>query len=659
MARPGYKRYWYFVNVEYLSAEEYEELGLTSGIEIHQQIKTAKKLFCHCPVIMHKDNDFDAVVVRHMRPTLSELGEYDGTALMEFKTKKEVVYQLYHDCVCTYEMDDTPPFMINQDAVDIAIVVSLLLGCTMIDELFITRKQYLDGSIPTGFQRTCIVGIDGVIRHKGKRIRIRQLGLEEDACREVSDVGHRITFKADRLGMPLVEVVTERDMVTPWEVEDVAEQIGTSLKAMGLVHRGLGSVRQDVNVSIAGSTRVEIKGVPKVSLIGPLVHYEALRQKHLLELKEELASRGVTKESLKFWSVDVATMVGELGSAILEEQLDIGPGNCVVVIGLGKLGGILSPELQPGKPFGYEVSQRIKVIACLDGEPNIMWNDGKGRTGDISDNAWSRVFLALGASTDDAVILVWGNRQDVKTAVSETRLRIEDAIDGVPNETRQAYENGTTGFERILPGPNRMYPDTDLPPIEIPAERIEQAKSRIEANPFEAFERFRNLGLSEEAIKQLMRTGKWKLFDRLVSELGVEPCFAAFVLTERLRWLERAGFDVSELSDDEIFEIFEAHKMGRLSQEAVSWVLRDIVVFDDALEVAMERYALDSTGEEAVNEAVCERLKSRRDLLDVLPADKVFNALMGDIMRSTCLKLEPRSVAKALRKALGEVHESS
>ncbi len=647
------------MKVDYLSAEEYKELGLTSGIEIHQQIKTAKKLFCHCPVIMHKDNDFDAVVVRHMRPTLSELGEYDGTALMEFKTRKEVVYELYHDCVCTYEMDDTPPFMINQDAVDIALVVSLLLGCTMIDELFITRKQYLDGSIPTGFQRTCIVGIDGSIRHKGKRIHIRQLGLEEDACREVSDVGHRITFKADRLGMPLVEVVTERDMVTPWEVEDVAEQIGTSLKGMGLVHRGLGSVRQDVNVSIAGSTRVEIKGVPQVSLIGPLVHYEALRQKHLLEIKDELASRGITKECLRFWDRDITDVIGELDSNILKKGLESQPESCLVAMGLGKLAGLLSHELQPQKPFAYEISQRIKVIACLDDEPNIVWNDGRIRAGDLSDNAWSRVFLALGASRDDAVILVWGSRQDVRTAVSETQLRIEDAIDGVPNETRQAYENGTTGFERILPGPDRMYPDTDLPPIAISAERIERARSRIDTNPFEAFERFRHLGLPEEAIKQLMRTGKWKLFDRVVSELGVGPRFAAFVLTERLRWLERAGFDVSELSDDEVMEIFEAHKRGRLSQEAVSWVLRDIVAFDDALEVAMERYVLDSPGEEAVNEAVCERLKSRRDLLDVLPADKVFNVLMGDIMRSTRLKLEPRSVAKALRKGLSEVHESS
>ena len=644
------------MKVDYLSDEEYKELGLTSGIEIHQQIKTTKKLFCHCPVIMHKDNDFDAVVVRHMRPTLSELGEYDGTALMEFKTKKEVVYQLYHDCVCTYEMDDTPPFMINQDAVDIALVIATLLGCTLIDEIFITRKQYLDGSIPTGFQRTCIVGIDGAIRCKGKRIRIRQLGLEEDACREVSDVGHRVTFKADRLGTPLIEVVTERDMVTPQEVQGVAEQIGTSLKATGLVHRGPGSVRQDVNVSIAGSTRVEIKGVPQVARIGPLVHFEALRQKHLLELKGELANRGVTKDDLKCWDKDITDIIGELGSDVLGGGLGAEPGNCVAAIGLGNLAGLLSFVLQPGKTFGYELSQRIKVIACLDGEPNILWNDGKTRTGDLSGEAWAKIFSTLGASKDDAVVLVWGAEQDVRTAVSEARLRVEDAIDGVPNETRQACDDGTTGFERILPGPDRMYPDTDLPPFAIPVERIERTKGSIHANPFEAYERLRKRGLSDETVKQLMRNGRWLVFDRIVAELNVEPRFAASVLTQRLRRFERAGFDVSALLDDEMFELFRTYKEGGLSKEAVAWVIRDILVLDDALEVAIEHYSVDSHNEKAMSKLVRARVEARRDLIEALSADKAFNALMGDIMRSSTWKLEPRDAAKALRSALSKAY---
>ncbi|MCD6326709.1 Glu-tRNA(Gln) amidotransferase subunit GatE [bacterium] len=643
--------------VNYLSDEEYEALGLTSGIEIHQQIKTEKKLFCRCPVKMHRDNDYDAIVVRHMRPTLSELGEYDGTALMEFKTKKDIVYQLYHDCVCTYEMDDTPPFLINQNAVEIALQIAILLGCTTIDEVFITRKQYLDGSIPTGFQRTSIIGIDGEIGYRGKRIHIRQLGLEEDACREVSDIRHCVTFKADRLGTPLIEVVTERDMVTPLEVQGVAEQISMALKGTGLVNRGMGSVREDVNVSISGSTRVEIKGVDKLSLIGPLVHYEALRQKHLLELKDELKNRGVAKETLAIWDVDISKLADQLDSTIIQDALEAEPGSIVRAIGLRNMAGMLGHELQPNKPFAYEISQRIKVIACLDGEPNILFNDGEARTGDLSDDAWADVFSELDASKTDAVILVWGPLADVELAVSEVRLRVEDAISGVPNETRQASDDGTTGFERILPGPDRMYPDTDLPPFAISAERLENIKNKMAANPFETYERFRALGISNHAIRQLMRNRRWRLFDRVVKGLGIDLHFAVTLLAERLRAFDREGLNTSKLTDDDLFKVFDKFKQGKLSCEGAGWVIRDMLQNDDSQDLAIERFLLGQLDEKKIKELVSTQLAAKRTLIARLPADKAFNLLMGDLMHGASGKLEPRAVATALRAALSAIDE--
>ncbi|HEB84314.1 MAG TPA: Glu-tRNA(Gln) amidotransferase GatDE subunit E, partial [Bacteroidetes bacterium] len=167
----------------------WKQLGFRSGIEIHQQLDTRKKLFCHCPAGEYS-TEWHAEVMRHMRPTMSELGEYDGTALMEFKTKKRIIYLLNRRTVCTYEMDDNPPFPINQEAVDKALTIALALGCKIVGELHVIRKQYLDGSITAGFQRTTIVGVDGELElSSGKRVPIIQLGLEEDACREVSDVG--------------------------------------------------------------------------------------------------------------------------------------------------------------------------------------------------------------------------------------------------------------------------------------------------------------------------------------------------------------------------------------------------------------------------------------------------------------------------------------
>src|SRR5512143_3789912 len=240
-----------------MTVADYAEVGFRSGLEIHQQLLTEKKLFCRCPAGRYSDK-YDAEILRHMRPTLSELGEYDGTALMEFKTRKEIIYRINRETVCTYEMDDTPPFMINEQALDIALGIAMLYGLALVDELHIARKQYLDGSIPTGFQRTTIVGVDGSVPYRNRQIRIVQLGLEEDACREVSDTGHQRVYLTDRLGMPLIETVTAPDMRTPDEVAEVAQLLRRIVRSTVRVRTGIGAAREDVNVSVTGGTRIEI-----------------------------------------------------------------------------------------------------------------------------------------------------------------------------------------------------------------------------------------------------------------------------------------------------------------------------------------------------------------------------------------------------------------
>ena len=290
---------------------DYKKVGLRVGLEVHQQLDTKRKLFCSCPAGVYTSSH-DGAVLRHMRPTLSELGEYDGTALMEFKTKKNVVYLLHKSNVCTYEMDDTPPFPINQEALDISIEQCLMLGCDIVDEVHIARKQYLDGSIPTGFQRTAIVGVEGSIPFRGRRISITQVSVEEDSCREVSDRGHLIVWRTDRLGMPLIETVTGPDLRTPEEVEEAILCIGRVCRSTGHVRVGMGASRQDVNVSVAGGRRVEIKGVPKAGLAPALVHGEAVRQVNLLKLRDELRGQGLRDaEDLDIQHEDVTELVAD------------------------------------------------------------------------------------------------------------------------------------------------------------------------------------------------------------------------------------------------------------------------------------------------------------------------------------------------------------
>ncbi len=270
---------------------DYAEVGLIAGLEVHQQLLTERKMFCHCPARRYTATH-DGEVLRHMRPTLSELGEYDGTALMEFKTRKNIIYLLHEENVCTYEMDDTPPFLVNQEAVDVAIEQCLMLGCDIVDEVHIARKQYLDGSIPTGFQRTAIVGVNGRLPFRGRELSITQVSVEEDSCREVSDEGHLIVWRTDRLGMPLIETVTGPDLRTPDEVAEAILLVGRVCRSTGHVRVGIGASRQDVNVSVRGGRRVEIKGVPKAGWAPGLVHGEAVRQVNLLRLREELHRRG-------------------------------------------------------------------------------------------------------------------------------------------------------------------------------------------------------------------------------------------------------------------------------------------------------------------------------------------------------------------------------
>jgi glutamyl-tRNA(Gln) amidotransferase subunit E len=517
--------------------EDYAALGMKSGIEIHQQLATKKKLFCRCPVVRPYSEEFNAEILRHMRPTLSELGEYDGTALMEFKTKKEIIYQIRQDTVCTYEMDDTPPFELNLQALDIALEVTLLLNCNLVSEVHIARKQYLDGSIPTGFQRTTILGVDGWIPYKDRRVGIIQLGLEEDACREVSDVAHLRTYRTDRLGIPLIETVTYPDMKTPSEVAEVAQVLRRLARSTGKVHTGIGAARQDVNVSIEGGRRVEIKGVSRIPLIPLLVHNEAYRQAALLDIRSELARRGITAVSFKTDTYDVGELVA--GTQYYPLAKALRKNLQVRAVALRGYRGILPTRTQPETTFAKEISDRVRVIACLDRLPNIAHSDMEGET--LSSAEWTKIKKLARTGDNDAIVVVWGDARDVETGAKEIVIRAREALDGVPNETRQALPDGTHGFERILPGADRMYPDTDLPPLAIAEERIERVRSIMAERPWDRAERYTNMGMPAEMAERLGASNDRLLFERAVRETKYPPKLLAAFFVNQVRMLRRQG----------------------------------------------------------------------------------------------------------------------
>ncbi|MCK4505140.1 MAG: Glu-tRNA(Gln) amidotransferase subunit GatE [Candidatus Aegiribacteria sp.] len=555
--------------MEDMTASDYEEIGLRSGLEIHQQLDTEKKLFCRCPVLPYSQS-FDAEILRHMRPTLSELGEYDGTALMEFKTRKEIIYRINKDTVCTYEMDDTPPFELNLQALDIALEITMLLHCKLISELHIQRKQYLDGSIPAGFQRTTILGVDGWIPYGDRRIGIIQLGLEEDACREVSDRGHDRVYLTDRLGIPLIETVTAPEMVTPYEVAEVAVILSNLARVSSRVRRGIGAARQDVNVSVRGGQRVEIKGVSRIPTIPLLVHNEAFRQVMLLSIKSELKKRGITDSSFESSSFNITETLADTQYEPAAEAIKNGLELHAVV--LRGYRGILSTDTQPGQTFASEISDRVRVIACLDRLPNITHSDSGGES--FSYTEWERIKKSTGAFLNDSVVVVWGTGQDIPTAVSEISIRAREAIDGVCNETRQSFPDGTNGFERILPGPNRMYPDTDLPPLAISVDHMERISSALPERPWERKERYIAAGVPEESARQMSISMLRDLFDRAVKETPYPSGVLMHFFLSTLSHLKKRGI-APDLSDDVL--ILSLAEAGRRSFtiDAVAHILEN------------------------------------------------------------------------------------
>ena len=527
-----------------MTLEDYQAIGMKSGLEIHQQLDTEKKLFCRCPILPYSDK-VDAQILRHMRPTLSELGEYDGTALMEFKTKKNIIYQINKETVCTYEMDDTPPFELNQQALDIALEITMLLGCKLVSEVHIARKQYLDGSIPTGFQRTTILGVDGSIPYGDRRIGIIQLGLEEDACREVTDIGHDRVYRTDRLGIPLIETVTYPEMRTPQEVADVAQVIRHLTRSTGKVRTGIGRTRQDVNVSVTGGRRIEIKGVPRIPMIPLLVHNEAFRQLALLDIMKTLNDRGVTEETFKYDSVEVTGVLK--GTQYYPVAKALTDGLEVHAVVLRGFAGILPTKTQPETKFSKEISDRVRVVACLDRLPNIAHSDSEGET--FSSAEWTKIKKHSKMTGDDVVVVVWGDNGDSKMGISEIALRAKEAAIGIPEETRQALADGTNGFERILPGPNRMYPDTDLPPLAITEERIERIKSNLAELPWDRQKRYEELGLDTETARRMSISKRRYAFDEAVSNTEYDPAAVAELLLGGMRRLRRRD-GVTECHDE-------------------------------------------------------------------------------------------------------------
>lgn len=616
--------------------ETYEKLGFMCGLEVHQQLKTDKKLFCHCPAgIFQEKGQFHAEVIRHMRPTLSEMGGYDGTALMEFKTKKTIIYRIANETTCTYDVDDTPPFKINKQALQIALEIALLLKTNIVGELHITRKQYLDGSIPTGFQRTGIVSIEGQIPLRNKLVRVIQLSIEEDSCREISDIAHVRVYTTDRLGMPLIETVTYPDMKTPDEAYEAAQYIRFLNRSTGKVRTGIGAAREDVNVSITGGTRVEIKGVSRISSIPELVHNEAFRQKSLLEIKNDLITR---IPQWKEWKKSYVIISGNNAAASSNEVSEtLNKNYPLVAVNLPGFKGILSFFTQPGRMFADEISDRLKVIACIE-KPNMTHSESLDN--DSNSINFKYICKLLHAKNEDAQILLWGPEADIPTALETIEERCRMAFIGVPNETRKSLENGTTMFERVLPGADRMYPDTDSAPISISEDLINNARSMLPKALNESIAQLENWKIPRDTFFYLLKNNLVPLMERVSNDFQIKSTIVATLLAHRLKHLQGKFKTNISFDFEKIYELFAFMKEQNIE-------------YDIAYDMLPVIYAHPEMEMMSVLNSINFTKRSRDSILSMIP---YMNNKFNEINPSKDNRAKFKWIMKELRKiAIGNI----
>ncbi|MDR1793542.1 MAG: Glu-tRNA(Gln) amidotransferase subunit GatE [Bacteroidales bacterium] len=625
---------------------DYDRIGFKSGLEVHQQLLTKKKLFCRCPAgFFQKPDEYDAELIRHMRPTLSELGEYDGTALMEFKTKKEIIYRIANKTACTYDVDDTPPFPIDREALDISIEIALLSKLNIVGEVHITRKQYLDGSIPTGFQRTAIIGINGQITLKNnKKVNLIQLSIEEDSCREVSDIGHKRIYRTDRLGMPLIETVTAPELLNPDELKDACDTIRFLNRSTGKVRTGIGAGREDVNVSCTGGTRVEIKGVAHTKWIPELSHNEAFRQWALLHIRTLLNER-CTIENWKCTSKEISiTDYPQIQNAMGGNSFQ---NLCIYAVNLPHFKNILSHFTQPQKPFYDEFANRLKVIACIE-KPNLLTSEDLEAV--LDENQWERIAHSLNASADDAQLIFWGEKGDMATALETIEERAKMAFEGVPKETRKSLANGTTIFERVLPGADRMYPDTDSVPIPLTDKHIENLRNNIPEDFSDRYNQLRKMDIPEDCYPYLLTNNYYPLIKRIHSHCGVSEKFLGVFFGQKLKYLH-GKYGQIPFEREKIYQLFEKTTQLQLDLAIVADLLKKMF---EKPEANYEQLLQEVHFCEQNKENICKQLEiiQKECPCQSLENKKRINCLMGKMRTLALGNINLSELAEICKKNL-------
>lgn len=616
---------------------DYSALGLKSGLEIHQQLNTKEKLFCGCPTIVRDTKDSNLEFFRYLRPAQSEMGIVDKAALEEIKLIKKFIYKAY-DTTCLVENDEEPPRELNPEALDYALMMARMMNMNIVDELYTMRKIVIDGSNTSGFQRTGLVATGGYIESSTGRVGIDVLCLEEEAAQKVEDKGDSVIYSLDRLGIPLVEIGTAPDIVSPAHAREVAEQIGMLLRSTGKVKRGLGTIRQDVNISIAEGARVEIKGVQELALIETIVEREATRQVNLIQIRKALNDLNA---SVSDKIIDVTSVFSKTASKVILKALK---GGVVYAVNLHGFSGYVGREIQPGRRLGTEFSDRAKK----SGVGGIFHTDELPNYG-ITKEEVEALRKAAGAGEKDCVIMVADSKERSQGAMEAVIIRANEALRLIPEETRRALPDGNSAYMRPLPGAARMYPETDVPPVLITRKRIEgiELPELIEERKIRYMEEFK---LNEELANQISRSANFVIFDNIMDSVPTSnPGMVVRVLETIMYELKKEGVEVGKITEDHLVQLFRLHSEGKIPNEAMTDILKTIAIKpgNDVDKIA-ESMGIGGIDKGEIEKAIDKLLLEKKDFVKAKGANAV-GPLMGLIMKEYRGKVSGEEISRLLK----------
>ena len=565
---------------------DFEKIGLKVGLEIHQQLNTDKKLFCKCKTI--ENDEYTEKFSRSLRTAKSELGEIDPAALFEKAKSKKINYYANSQSSCLVEKDEEPPHDLDRKAKEVSLQISSMLGSKIFTELHVMRKTVIDGSNTSGFQRTMLVSQGGNLKVGEKKIGVQAVCLEEDAAKLLSNKQNETNYSLDRLGVPLVEIALEPVTTKPSEVKEIALTLGRNLRVTGLVKRGIGSVRQDVNISVSGGGGVvEVKGVQQLDQLEKIIGYEAKRQHGLIQISEKLKKLSITITEEDVF--DITQVLKECESKIIQKALKSKAK--IKAIRLRNFSGIFGFEPYPGIRLGKEIGQLVRFF----GIGGVFHSDELPNYG-INDSDVDKIRKHLELANQDGFLIIAGEDPKLDYAIDSIIKRIQDATSGVPAETRAATQEGETVFLRPRPGASRMYPETDIPSISIMPEEVKLARDEAGRTPTwnEAIDKIqKKYNLNKEQAEQIFDSEYMEEFEKICenkkSEAALQfaPTTVASILTSSITNWKREGFDTRRLkrkftcpchmNDVVIIEFFKLFASAQISKEVLGWLLEYVV----------------------------------------------------------------------------------